>query len=317
MGVQTSIRIDGPTEVFPGFVLVPTGGKIIYVHSSGAAALDQLPPGIPGNPDGFFTSINAAFATCRANRGDNIICLPGHSESAATSTSLSNIVAGTRVIGMSNGPNDMPTVRFTATGSQWAISAAGCTFEGLRLRLEGAVVAKALNVTGANTTIKKCRIQTGSVVTTNVATIGIEVGSGATGFQFTDNYMFGTGGISTDGIKFVGATVPSNFELRRNTFIFPATEVNGLVHVTVAAIDNLIEDCRFVNTVASSTAGLVLDNVATTGFAVGCDFSDLNNGTATAQGVIVGGASVLWQFSRCFEVDEKGKNSILSPGVGT
>ena len=319
MGVQTSLRIDGPTEVFPGYVLVPTGGKVIYVHSSGASALDQLPAGIPGNPDGFFTTLNAAFATCRDNRGDVIVCLPGHSESLASSggTDLSNIKAGVRVVGASNGITDMPTLRWTATTAQWAISSANCTFENLRLRLEGANgVVKAINVTGAGTTFKKCRIQTGSGAS-NKATIAIEVGSAATEFQFDDCYMYGVTGAVTDGIKFVGATVPSNFHIRNSRFVLPATEINGIIHVTVAALDNIIEGCIFQNTVASSTACVVLDNVATTGFMVNCDMSDLNDGTATAQGVIVGGASVLWRFSRTFEVDEKAKNSILSPGVGT
>ena len=313
----TSQRFDGVADLNNGTVYVPSGGKVVYVHSSGAAALDALPEGMGANPDGFSTTINGGINGLRSNRGDRVVVLPGHSENITGATSLSNLVAGVKVTGISHGTADMPTVRWTGTAAQWAVSSAGCVFENLKLQLEGAVVAKAINVTANGVRFQRCRIQTGSTITTNVATIAIEVGSGATEFQFNDNYMYGTGGVSTNGIKFVGATVPSNFDLRRNTFIFPATEVNGLVHVTVAALDGFIEDCRFVNTVASSTAGLVLDNVATTGFAVGCDFSCLNDGTATAQGVIVGGSSVLWRFSRCFEVDEKGKNSILSPGVGT
>lgn len=313
---QTSQRLDGVADL-NGAHWVPTGGRVMYVHNLGASALDQLPEGMGGNPDGFFTSVNAAYAACRANRGDTICALPGHAESAATATALSNIVAGVKVRGFSHGSADMPVISLTATTAQLAISADGSVFENMKFHLDGAVVAKAINVTGSGVKFRGCRFRTGSVASTNLATIAMEVGSGATFFEMTDSYMYGTGGVSTDGVKFVGATVPSNFILERCLFNFPATEVNGLVHVTVAAIDCLVKDSIFINTVASSTCGLKLDNVATTGLAVGCDFSDLNDGTATAQGVIVGGTSVLWRFSRCFEVDEKNKNSILSPGVGT
>ncbi len=317
MGVQSSVRFDGPTEVFPGFVLVPTGGKVVYVHSSGASALDQLPPGIPGNPDGFFTTLNAAFATCRNNRGDTIVELPGHSESHTTATELSNIKAGVRVLGVSNGCNDMPTHRWTNTAAVWAISSAGCVFENLKLQLEGANgVVKAINVTGACTAFKKCRIQMASGAS-NKAVIGMEVGSGATEFLMDDCYVYGASGIAvTDGIKFVGSTVPSNFVLRDSFFNYAATEINGLVHVTVAALDGYVKSCRFANTGACATAGFVVDAVASTGFLVDCDASDLNNGTAASQGFIFG-AGALWRTSKSHESNEAGKSGIASPGVTT
>jgi len=316
MGVQSSVRYDGVFEI-PGAYIVPSGGKVVYVHSSGASALDQLPAGMPGNPDGFFTTLNAAFATCRDNRGDVICELPGHSESHTTATELSNIKAGVRVLGMSNGCNDMPTHRWTNTAAQWAISSAGCVFENIKLRLEGANgVTKAINVTGACTAFKKCRIQMASGAS-NKATIGMEIGSGATEFLLDDCYVYGASGTAvTDGIKFVGATVPSNFVLRDSTFMYAATEVNGLVHVTVAALDGYVLRCRFANSVASSTAGFVVDNVASTGFIVDSDCSDLNNGTAASQGFIFGAGS-LWRTSKTHESNEANKSGIASPAVTT
>jgi len=317
MSAINSQRLDGVSEIIPGLLVVPTGGRVTYVHNAGAAALDSLPPGMQGNPDGFYQSLNAAMATCRPNRGDVICELPGHVENHTTGTELSNLVAGVRVIGVSNGVSDMPVHSFANTAAQWAINKNGVVFENIKLDLGQANgVVKALAVTGADVVFDRCLMKM-ATDSTHKATIGIEVGSGATGFRLRRSELYGASGIAvTDGVKFVGATVPSNFRIEDCLMQFAATEVNGLVHVTVAALDGLIRNCVLANTVASSTACVVIDNVASTGFAVNVDCADLNNGTATAQGFILG-ASSLWRFSRTYETNEPNKNSIVSPAAGT
>src|SRR5689334_3158848 len=94
----SSYSVHGPAEVFPGNIIVPTGGLVHFVHNSGAAALDLLPPGMRApSPGGFYTSVASAAAATRDNRGDQIICLQGHTETVATASAWSSLAAGVTV----------------------------------------------------------------------------------------------------------------------------------------------------------------------------------------------------------------------------
>jgi hypothetical protein len=184
-------------------VVLPPGGNVIYVRSTAPDDFD--PPGVTAR---VVTTLAVALQTCRANRGDTVVVLPGHSENVADALMLTNLKAGTRIIGLGWGA-DMPTFRWTATTSQWPITVNNVLIQGLRLRLEGANgVVKAIAITGTDTTIKGCDIEMASG-TTAKATIGIEVGSGALRTNIIANRFRGTETHNvTDGIKVVGGTTP-------------------------------------------------------------------------------------------------------------
>lgn len=310
-GTSVSDLPVGPSGVAvrtPYGVFLPPGGKVFYVRSGGVQSNDDV--FVRKNLN---LTLSAALAKCRSGLGDTVVCLPGHSESVADATMLDNLVAGTRIIGVGRG-SAMPVFRWTAAGSQWALSKADVVVAGLRLRLEGANgVTKAILVTGTDNAISGCDIEMVSGAS-NKATIGLEVGTGATRFALVNSYLRGTTTGVTDGVKIVAAL--DGIEIGNCRMMFAATEVNGLVHVTAAATNLWIHHSSFANTVASSTACIVVDDVAATGTFEHLSYSTLNNGTATAQGAIFGTGALI-RSVQCFSCDEPKKSGILTPTAGT
>lgn len=297
-----------------GLWLPPTARVAAYLRSTGPD-LNADPPEVQAR---LFTTLARALKQVRAGKGDTIIVLPGHSESVTDATMLDNLVNGTRIIGLgSPRQDDAPTFRWTATASQWAIDNKNVLIAGLRLRLEGANgVVKAINITADAVTLIGNFIEVASGAT-NKATIAIEVGSAATNCQILDNYVTGTATHNvTDGIKVVGATVPSGLTICRNKMIASATAGNGLVHITVAALNCLIEDNVIYNTHTASTACIAIDNVAANGVARNNHLATVNDGTVTAQGLTQGAASLFRGFNNQ-SCDEPIKSGVLTPAAAT
>lgn len=261
-----------------------------------------------------YTTLAAACASpkLRANSGDAIIVLPGHSESIATSTALASLVAGVTILGIGNG-GATPSFRLTNTAAQLAIAVANTTLVNLRLRLEGAAgVVKAVNITAADTTFNFCDIEFASGAS-NLATIGIEVGAGANRTAFVDCRFRGVTGIPTDCIKVVSAVDVVEFINCRGAVSANAT--NGIVHFTAAATNVQMTAVKLHNSTAASTAAVLCDAVASTGFISESYFGCMNSaGTASAQGIVPGSAT--WRFAQVYGVDSTG-NAILSPAAGT
>lgn len=292
----------------PYGVLLPPASRVVYVCSAGVRDGDDA-----WLSERLLPTLADGLKQCRSGRGDTVVILPGHSESVTTG-GLSNLVAGTRIIGLGSGTN-RPTFRWTATTSQWAISVADVAFENLLLKTEGANgVVKAIVTTAANTSFSGCELEVASGAS-NKATIVLEVGSAATGFRFTNNYLHGTATHNvTDGIKFVGATVPSRFIIANNLMTASATAANGLINVTVAALNNFILNNTIYNTHTASTSCITLADVATNGLCAGNVLGTINDGTAAAQGITNGTAS-LWKFAQNFSVDEAQKSGVLAPAA--
>lgn len=292
-----------------GIALLPPGSRVAaYVRSTGEQSGDDS--FIRSN---LVTTLAAGLARCRSGLMDTVVVLPGHSESVTDATMLTNLVAGTRVMGFGRGSN-MPVFRWTATGSQWAVSVADVVFSGLHLQLEGANgVVKAINVTGSGVGFHNNDIEVASGAT-NKATIAIEVGTGAHRFEMVGNVLRGTATHNvTDGIKIVAAVTDAR--IMDNEMVFSATAANGNVHVTAAALGLKVARNLMYNTHTASSACLALDNVATDGFVYDNRIGVKNDGTANAQGITVGGASVLTLFSENYAVDEKGKSGVITPAV--
>src|SRR5687767_13634334 len=102
----------GPLTVIPG------GGLVHFLRSTGPADYD--PPELTGR---LHTTLNSALGQCRSGRGDTVIVLPGHSESISSADQMSNLVAGTRIIGAGSG-NVRGTFTWTATGSTFLLDVA-------------------------------------------------------------------------------------------------------------------------------------------------------------------------------------------------
>ncbi len=261
MGVQNSMRIDGVSEIYPGAVITPGGGKTILVHSSGASALDDLPAGFAGNPDGFATSVQLALVGTRTGRGDKIVILPGHTENI-TADSWSNLSTKTdiEVIGVGSGTN-RPTFTWTLAGSTLFMDAANFRIRNVRMFLAGAhaagsalTVAAPISITAAGCEITDSEIFWGFDANQIVA-IGITTTAAAHRMKFNRNYCYAaTAGVPTT--TFLRLTGTDHLEID-NTFI----QGPGSTVATAAPVQQLttpglglkITNSVFMNTLASST----------------------------------------------------------------
>lgn len=262
MGMQASYKMDGTTEVFPGFVLAPSGGKVIYVHSSGAAALDFLPPGMAGNPDGFFQSVQAALAACRAGRGDKIIVLQGHTESIAAADAWSNLGTSTdvEIVGLGTGTN-RPTFTWTVAGSTMLFDQANVKLRNCRLFLAGAhaagsalTVAAPIAVSATGCEITDCEIAYGFDAD-QIVGIGITVTSTRFNFSRNDCYAETAAVPTTTFLRLTGADF---FRMDDTRIIGPGstTAIGPIQMLTTACLKIQINRCVIQNMVAVSTVAL-------------------------------------------------------------
>lgn len=297
-GIQTEFGIQ-----------VPLGGRVIYLTSD----VSQLPISMKAHAR---TTLAGAIPLVKAGRGDIICALPGYTETV-TSTTLSGLVAGTRIIGLGNPfQDDAPTLNFTATTSQLAVSAKNVTIRGLRLMMDGANgIVKGINVTAAGFSLigNYMSVAAGAALK---STIVCELGEGATDALIAGNYVTGTETHNvTDGFKLVGSSAPNHrCRFLNNVMIASATAANGLIHVTTACLRVQVSNNVIYNTHTSSTACVAVDDVASDGIASENYFGTLNNGTAASQGITFG-ASALWKCFQNFSSDEPKKSGALAPAV--
>jgi hypothetical protein len=303
------MTLGGGVATHYGTLLPPSTSVAAFVRSTGAQDGDSIE--IQRN---LVTTLASALDRCRANRGDVIYLLPGHSESVVDGTMLDNLKVGTKIVGIGRG-SDMPVFRWTAAAASWAINDANVEISGVRLRMEGANgITKAINITAADVALAGCDIEVASGATAKAA-IAIEVGSAALRCSIVGSVFRGTTTHNvTDGIKLVGGTVPSGFRLIDNEMIFSATAANGLVHVTVAALGILIARNFMYNTHTASTACIAIDDVAADGLAAFNALGTLNDGVAADQGITFGTAALV----KCVEnysIDEPKKSGALAPAA--
>lgn len=298
-------------------IYVSGGARIILLCNSTARTGDDpnVTARIYGGTQGTLAS---AMSLCRANMGDVILVLPGHAENVGA-TALANLVAGTRIIGVStSGPNQdsAPTFTWNATTSTWAISVKNVEISGLRLLMDGAngVVAP-INITAAGCQLKNNYMRWSSGAST-LATTAITVGSGATDCVIYGNQVDGVAaGVCTDGIKLLGATTPDRFVCANNVMQAAATSANGLINVSVAATRILIAANQITNLAATSVAAISFANVAASGQVSDNYLTVFSTGAVSAgvTGITVGGTNNLCGFFQNFVVNDVNKSGFLAP----
>ena len=294
----------------PAVQLLPPAARIAgYVRSGGPADADDEEV-----KRRLFTTLAGALAQVRAGKGDTILVLPGHSENVTDATMLTNLVAGTRIIGVgSNRQSDAPVFRWTNTAGSWVVDDADVLIENLYLRMEGANgVVKAIDVTAAGFSLQNCHIQTASGAS-NKATIGVEIGAGADNCTISGNFIRGTATHNSANVVLVDGAV-SNLRFVGNTAICSATAGNGILQVTAAALNMDISGNRLYNTHTSSTACIAFGNVACDGLCTHNVLGTKNNGVATAQGVTFGAAALVLSAEN-YSVDEAAKSGVLTPAA--
>lgn len=292
----------------PFGMLMPPGGKVAaYVRSTGAQDGDDVTIGA-----NLVQTLAAGLARCRAGMHDTVFVLPGHTE-AVTTGDLANLKAGTRVIGVGHG-STKPVFNWGATSSQWAVSVANVTFSGLKLNVAGAVVVKGIYVTGANVCFEDCEIVQASGAS-NKATILLEVDTGADGFKFQRNWVYGTATHNSTDVILITAAV-SQCVIEYNVMTCSATAAKGLIHYVGASLNNL---CRFndlENSHTASTACIAADATASTGLICYNNCStQVGTGTAPAACGIVLTANCLMRCFQNMSCPTAALSGILSPAA--
>lgn len=318
----TSYSPQGPAEVFPGYVMVPTGGLVHYVHSSGAGALDLLPPGMASpSPASFERSVNAAMAKCRSNRGDRIVCLPGHVETVSTANFWSSVKAGVGVFGLGTGTL-RPKFTYSAQAATLLLSVANVWIDNCQFELAGdpgsttaLTVDSAISITGIGCQITRCYFQVG-VDADQIITLGILVNAGKV--KILDNIFIGaTAGEITAAGTVIRLTAADEVQIKGNYMSAAlATDTDGLIEtLTTASLNVDIRDNFLYSNGSGSTCCLDFGAaLACTGFV---DWNQLGvdaDGTAQTVALTVSATNNLILGQNNFMVSNNNERGLI---VGT
>lgn len=293
--MMTSLNLKGPAEVLPGVLIAPTGGLTHFVHSSGAAALDLLPPGMTAPmPGGFFTSVAAALTAIgsnRNNRGDVINVLQGHTETIGADA-WSGLASTDITVNCLGRSSERATFTWNAAGSTMLFDKAGFKLYNANLFLAGAhaagsalTVAAPITVSAAGCSIDGCRIFWGFDADQIVGT-GITL-NGADYFTFNGTTAFATTAAAPTA-TFMDVTDSDFIQMygSRIQGATSATTVGVVRFVTTASLNIDFRYSIFQNQLASSVHAIT-GMAANTGTAFFCGFGIMDN--STAQGWVTPG----------------------------
>jgi hypothetical protein len=234
-----------PAIVMPGVTLIKPGGRVAaYVRSTGAVdGEDHF-----ASSGMLVSTIAAGLARCRASQNDIVYCLPGHTETFASTGAIFTPVAGAQIIGVGRpGATNNPTITLTHAGASLALSAANMTVAGMNIiggvaTATASVVVSAAGVTLANNYINLA-----------AAALGANVGvlfSGAPNFVFNGNHYVADS--TTHMLNVAGAT-STNFEILSN-FFRQAQGTSGGSFVGAADTSGISGICGY-NAGKTATAG--------------------------------------------------------------
>lgn len=187
----------GPVSVVPG------GGLFHFVRSTGPSDYD--PPELTGR---IHATLNAALGQCRSGKFDHVFVLPGHTENISTADQMSNLVAGTQIIGIGIG-TERPTFTWTATGSTFLLDVANVSLQNCILNMDpgtGSVnVTAPMTISAAGCSLIGNQIRMGTDANSKV-TIGITTTAAADDLLMLGNDIYGAAAAEcTTMIQFVGA----------------------------------------------------------------------------------------------------------------
>jgi hypothetical protein len=268
-------------------VFIPPGGRVVgYVHHTGGRRNERLPRGE------IFTTINKACAEVSTEGYDEyILVLPGHSESLASADAVSNLRAGTKIIGMGEGAL-RPRLIWSAATSTFLLDVANVTLRNLRLELAGTgstlTVAAPITISASGCAIDDCLV-IHSRAADALATIGITTTAAASHLTMRRNRhtIQGAAGEVTTAIRLVGTDdllmEDCDFDLHTSS-----TTVGVVQQLTTASLRGRYKRCLFRNRKAASVQAFT-DLANSTGDMVDCHFGILDNATlagwAAASGI--------------------------------
>lgn len=244
----------------------PTG-KIFVVGATGVAYRGQISQLFQPDVDGrvrFASTIAAAVALCTANGNDQIVVLPGHTESITSAAAIDINVAGVTIRGVGSGAQRPTLTWTTAVGASVNVTAANVTIDNLILNLTGFDnITSGLNVSAANFTLSNCYVITATA--TNQAALALTSTAAADRLRILSNEFIGTTDAGTAAaLQIVGG---NEHAIIGNRFYGAYTAGIGAINnITTACLrirvtDNIIENATAISTkamvfVAGSTGSI-------------------------------------------------------------
>lgn len=247
------LRIGNGLHTQYGLIL-PSSRVAAYVNSNGFRDGDRHDQGNPPT----LSTLNEALAYARAGRGDYVIVEQDHAENISSADQMSNLVAGTRVIGLGSGLL-RPTFTWTVAAATWLLDQADCTIENCRLVMAsaangGVTVAAPITVSAAGCGIYGCDIRFGDDANDNV-TIGITTTDDGDDFSFEGNEcVAATAAECTTFMQIVGS---ARAKLRDNRIVGATSSASvGLIRfLTTASTDVEIDGLYVRQNKAGGGAG--------------------------------------------------------------
>src|ERR1044071_1404986 len=244
-----------PALSTPQGTLVKPGGRIAaYLRSTGVADGDeQFVSSVP-----LVTTLNQACAYCRSGKNDVIFVLPNHAENISTANQISNLVAGTQIIGMGRpGASNNPTFTWTAATATFLLNVADVSLQYLTLNLANADnVAAPITVTGAGCSMIGNEIQAGTRTSLD-CTIPITVSPGAHDFLFANNRMYSSGGALHTQSILISAAVNRPRIVGNDIDVEVSANSVGVITLSAAATQVRIVGNILANRRANASAAII------------------------------------------------------------
>lgn len=234
-------------------------GKIFIVGKSAVPYRDVYADLFPNDIDGvprFSATIAGAIAMCTASAGDNILVLPGHTETISAAAGIALSKAGVTLKALGNGSNRATLTFDTATTATMTLAAANVTLDGFVLGCIGFdAIVSPLVISAANVAIKNCLFTTADG--TNQAVQAILTTAAANNLLISGCRFMGTVDAGTTAaITLVGG---DNATIIDNDFIGAySSGVGAIRSITTLNSNCVIKRNTIVNLTASATKGITL-----------------------------------------------------------
>lgn len=202
-----------------GMVPTTTGTYYFVDSATGAAGNDGRSSATP------FATVDQGISACTANKGDVVICMPGHAETV-TATSIALDVAGVQVVGLGTGLK-RPVFTFGAAAATVTVSAANCGWFNCHHIANFADVAAAFTLGAA----KDFTLQNNTF------------SDAATNKDFLSIVVTGSTANAADGLHVIG-----------NWYQGLAATANAVISV-LGNLDRLIVDGNYADKLATNDAG--------------------------------------------------------------
>lgn len=254
-GMAGGVRTDLGTLIRPG------GNIVAYVNSNGDQA--SYPPEIRSK---LVQTLNAALGYCESGKGDIVVVMPDHAEDISSADQMSNLVAGTQILGLGSGQL-RPTFTWTAATATFLLDVANVTLDNLILEMApaangGVTVAAPITVSAAGCRISNCRINFGADAD-DIVGQAINSTAAADDFVFAHNRCFGATAAECE--TFLNVIGMDRLQVIGN-FISGATSAVGVGLIraeTTASLDINIVGNVVQNNLADSEEAITLMNGCT------------------------------------------------------